>query len=97
MRGRLHISRPNWLSLVVLAMCLAAPLAAFACPNCKLSVADQDGSTGAGGITGASGDMAAGYAYSIYLMLLVPAVLATGLVFFIRRQVQETAAPPPEA
>jgi hypothetical protein len=39
---------------------------------------------------GKPGNMAAGYAYSIYLMLAVPAVLVTCLVIFIWRQSRET-------
>jgi hypothetical protein len=87
-------SRIALFCVVVLAVLVLSP-AVMACPNCKLSVQDQDAATAMGaGVTGASGDMAAGYAYSIYFMLAVPAILLTGLVFFIRRQVREMAVTP---
>ena len=66
---------------------LALPLVTMACPNCKLSVEDTDNGA-VQGVTGAVGNMAAGYAYSIYLMLSMPLVLATSLVFFMRKQVK---------
>lgn len=97
MRAPSPILSVGWLSLITLVVVTAMSPAVLACPNCKLSVADQDAAVGTDGVTGATGDMAAGYAYSIYLMLLVPAVLLTGLVFLIRRQIRETVVTPTEA
>jgi hypothetical protein len=79
--------------LLALVLCTAMPLSASACPYCRLSLQDDDAAAQAGG---APGNMSAGYAYSIYLMLLVPAALTTGLVFFIRRQTRDVPPQPPE-
>ena len=78
----------RWLSAFLLALTLYGVRvpAASACPYCRLSLQDEDAAAQA---NGAAGNMSAGYAYSIYLMLLMPAALTTGLVFFIRRQSRE--------
>ncbi|GMU24407.1 MAG: hypothetical protein AMXMBFR13_44810 [Phycisphaerae bacterium] len=74
----------GWLAVLAL---LALPTLGWACPNCKVSVQATDAAvTGSGQV----GSMSAGYAYSIYLMLAVPAVLVAGLVFLIRREVHRS-------
>jgi hypothetical protein len=101
--SRGHFVRKYGALLVVLGLAWALPAGVMACPNCKLSMDGVNGSGPAGshpavtGVSAENGNMAAGYAYSIYLMLGMVGLLAGGLVLFIRRQVVHLSAEPPDS
>jgi hypothetical protein len=92
------MTRLQVLSLLAVVALLAGPAVVFACPNCKTMLEDP-GQTGTSGSMagGVSGNMAAGYYYSILFMLGTMFSLAGLLVFAIVRQARrETHAWPPQ-
>jgi hypothetical protein len=71
--------------LAILALALALPGPASACPGCKEAIANQ---------TGDAAKLKDGYYYSILLMMAMPfALLGTG-TFFVVRAVKKGALPP---
>jgi hypothetical protein len=81
------MGRLRFVAILAALVVLAGPVAAYACPNCKTMLEDpgQMGTSGsmAGGV---SGNMAAGYYYSILFMLGTMFSLAGLVVFAIVRQ-----------
>jgi hypothetical protein len=77
---------PIWLSrILVLAVALASPLPATACPGCKEALANQ---------TGDAAKLKDGYYYSILFMIGMPFTLLGTGTFFLVRAVKKGSLPP---
>lgn len=73
------------LRTLAVAAALLAPLPASACPNCKDGVAESADPGAA--------QLAAGYSYSIYLMMGMPVVLIGGGTFAVVRAARQGLLP----
>jgi hypothetical protein len=71
--------RIRWQPLFVAFLFFAMAIEASACPNCKEAVAAQPAE---------AANMAAGYNWSIMLMLVVPFTMMTTGAFMVRRAVK---------
>jgi heme/copper-type cytochrome/quinol oxidase subunit 2 len=77
MRMSLRAASRALLALAVVALVVATPGEALACPNCKSAVTDESST---------------GFAYAIYVMLASVFSLAGGVVWMIVRTARRAAA-----